>query len=284
MAPDSASTYDFAIRSINDRSVELRGKTIVIKFGGELVDDAKLIASLAQDVLALSEIGVRLVLCHGGGPQISKELARSGVEPKFHRGQRITDEFTLLTTCRILRGEINAKIVSLINRAAPIAVGLSGVDGGLFEVDRADPALGWVGEVRSVRTGVVNALCDAGYIPVVASISAGHDAQLFNINADFAASALAGALQADQLMLFTNVEGLYRSFPDKASIIKSISASELSSLLPSLESGMVPKVQAALRALESGASKVRILDGRDPHAVVNSLSHDGAKGTIIERG
>src|SRR5690606_10194302 len=143
---------------------------------------------LAQDVLALAELGARLVLCHGGGPQISKELAKSGVEPQFHRGQRITDDFTLLTTCRILRGEINAKVVSLINRAAPAAVGLSGIDGGMFEVDRADPALGWVGEVRSVRTDLVNTLCEAGYIPVVASISSNRNGQLFNINADLAAS------------------------------------------------------------------------------------------------
>lgn len=259
-------------RQSAERIRSLAGKTILIKIGGELVEHTHALSGLAEDLLLLRKNGVNVVLCHGGGPQITAELRKRELPSQFVEGQRVTDAATLDVSKQILIGDINARILSVINSIRPVAVGLSGLSAQLYRAERKDPALGYVGNVTGINSGLINILTDRSYIPVIACIGADGSGQALNINADTAAAALAGGLQADLFFIFTNVEGIYRNYPDKNSLIGQITVTELKELLPSLSEGMIPKVQAAISGRERGVRECRIIDGRVEGALLRTLA------------
>jgi acetylglutamate kinase len=264
-------------------------KKILIKIGGEVAESEETANTLLQDLITLRKADNQVVLCHGGGPQITRELKKQGIEARFVNGQRVTDADTLKITRRILLEDINASLVSLCNRNEKIAVGLSGLDGELYFSKERDPALGFVGKIEKVNTAHLVSLIENGLIPVVASLGIGSSGQVFNINADSAAGDLAAALSADYYLVFTNVEGLYSSFPDKNSLVKETDLAGLEALLEngSVSEGMIPKIESITSALKAGVKKAVIVDGRKEHAVlntVNSLNEGGSIfGTLITK-
>jgi acetylglutamate kinase len=246
--------------------------SVVVKYGGHAMDDPVAAAAFAQDVLLLHEAGLRPVVVHGGGPQITAHLDRLGVESVFRDGRRVTTAETMRVVRMVLVGEVNRDVVGLL---APHAVGVSGEDANLFTAVPLDPSLGYVGEVVAVDTGILTTLLDDGRIPVVATVARGGDGELYNVNADTAAAALAVALEAEKVVFLTDVEGLYDGYPS-GDLIRHIDAGDLDALLPSLCDGMVPKMEACLRAVRGGVPRAHVLDGRVPHA----LMLDGAGTTV----
>jgi acetylglutamate kinase len=262
-----------------------RGQTVVVKIGGEaLVDEVKA-RVVAEDLALMALVGIRLVVVHGGGPQVSEAMARSGIQPKFVGGLRVTDDESMELVRRVLVGSINGDLVALLNAAGLSAVGLSGADGGVLRARRtkgpAGEDLGRVGAVESVDTDLLEALLDGGYTPVVASISPGEDGAPLNINADAVAGAVASALGAAKLVFLTNVEGLYRDLGDAGTLISELKVNELESMLGGLSDGMRPKATAAADALLAGVGKVHILDGRTDHALLLEVFTDEGIGTQV---
>ncbi len=259
------------------------GKIAVVKVGGELVAKPKAAAQLAQDLVLLHSVGLRVVLCHGGGPQISEMMKRYGKEPVFIDGQRVTDKETLEITSMVLVGLINRTIVSLLNAHGRKAVGLSGVDGGMFTVKPKAPELGYVGEVTHVSTEAIMAILESGFLPVIASLGIDEHGDVYNVNADIAAGELAVALNAEKLVTLTNVEGLYKTFGDDDSLISEIDAPSLREMLETqvLTQGMIPKAESIVYALENGVEKAHILDGRVEHAVLLEVFTPEGIGTMI---
>jgi acetylglutamate kinase len=253
------------------------GKTVVVKYGGHAMDDPEAAAAFAQDVVLLRYVGLRPVVVHGGGPQITAHLERLGVESVFEAGRRVTTAETMQVVRMVLVGQVNSDVVSLLNEHGRFAVGLSG----LFTAEQLDPALGFVGEVTEVDTGVVEAMVANGRIPVVATVATGEDGALYNVNADTAAAALAVALNAEKVVFLTDVEGLYADYPSRDEVISHIKADELDDLLPSLSEGMVPKMEACLRAVRGGVPKAHVLDGRVPHALLLEVFTDDGVGTMV---
>jgi acetylglutamate kinase len=265
-----------------------RNQIVVIKFGGNAMIDEKLQQAFAEDVVFLRMCGVQVVVLHGGGPQINAALDRLGIQSAFAAGLRVTTEETMDVVRMVLAGQVQRDIVGAINTHGSLAVGLTGEDGNLFTakkrmavVDGEEVDIGYVGDVVAVDPAVVTALTDAGRIPVVSSIARDQSGQVFNVNADTAAAALAIALGAEKLLFLTDVEGLYRNWPDTTDVISSISATALRELLPSLSSGMIPKMEAALRAVEAGVTKAHVIDGRLAHAVLLELITDEGVGTEV---
>lgn len=264
-------------------------KTILVKIGGEVAESKDTAETLLQDLVELKSQGYRVVLCHGGGPQITRELKNRGVEARFVNGQRVTDAETLKLTCQILLGEINCTLVSLCNKKGFAAVGLSGLDAGLYQSKSKDASLGFVGQIEKVNLEHINSILSQGLIPIVASIGIGMDGQIYNINADSAAGELARALEVEQYLVFTNVDGLYRNFPDKDSLIKQASLSEIKDLMAggSIVEGMIPKLESVISALDGKVGKAVIVDGRKDHAILNVVQ--GLKenrqiyGTVITK-
>jgi acetylglutamate kinase len=263
-----------------------RGKTVVIKIGGEALDDAKLAEIVADDLALLSLVGIRLVVVHGGGPQISEALARAGLTSEFIGGLRVTGEADMEIVRQVLVGSINADFVARLRTAGVHAVGLSGNDGGIFEAERAvgpeGEDLGRVGRIVTVHPTLIESLVTQGYVPVIASVAPDADGRALNVNADLVAGPLAGALEAEKLVYLTNVEGLYRDFGDRGSLISTLTLKELNEMLPTLSSGMKPKASSAAHALESGVNKVHILDGRVEHALLLEIFTDAGIGTQVE--
>lgn len=266
----------------------LRGRTIVVKYGGNAMTDSALKEGFASDVVALSRQGVRVVVAHGGGPQINEMLARLSIESSFAGGFRVTDAQTVSVVQMVLGGLVQPEIVGLINRAGGTAVGLSGVDANLLQCERRDVLIegvptdiGLVGEVVSVDARILQTLLDKSYIPVVSSFGNDKTGQVLNVNADTAAGAIAGALEAETLVMLTDVPGLYADWPESEQVIKELTTSELQNLLPSLMSGMVPKMEGCLKALETGAREALIVDGRVEHGLLQALESSGANGTRI---
>jgi acetylglutamate kinase len=261
----------------------LAGKTVVIKVGGEIVDDADRANSLAEDLLLMQRVGIRVILCHGGGPQINRLMEHNNKEAEFVDGLRVTDADTLELTAMALLGVVNRSLVALLNQQDNHSIGLSGVDGGLFRVSAGDPELGFVGKIDEVYPRVVLDLIDQGYIPVIAPLGLDAQSQTYNINADTAAAALAGALGAEKLIVLTNVAGLYESIEDANSFISEIDATKLEALLDSgiLRQGIVPKARAVLEAVEAGVSCAHILDGRLRHAVLLEIFTSEGVGTMV---
>lgn len=264
------------------------GKIVVVKYGGNAMIDERLKAAFAADMALLRTVGAKPVVVHGGGPQITAMLERLNIEGEFKGGFRVTTPEVMDIARMVLFGQVGRSLVGLINSHGPFAVGMSGEDAGLFTatkrlvtVDGELTDIGQVGDISAVNPDAVMDLIDAGRIPVVSTIAPGADGQIYNINADTAAAALAAALKAERLVMLTNVEGLYARWPDRDSLVSKIVADELELLLPSLDSGMIPKMEAALAAVNQGVSAAHIIDGRQAHSVVLELLTMGGVGTMV---
>lgn len=257
----------------------LAGKTLVIKYGGNAMIDKNLQETFAQDVVLLQLVGIRVVIVHGGGPQINALLERLGKKAEFINGLRVTDQETIDIVEMVLAGAVNKEIVQLINQHGGKAVGLTGKDGGLIQA-RPLPELGFVGEVEKIDPSVVQALENAGFIPVIAPIGVGTDHHGYNINADTVAGALAAVLQAEKLLLLTNTPGILDA---EKQVLSTISASEVQALIEQrvIYGGMLPKVDCALDAVRRGVRHAHIIDGRTPHALLVELFTDQGIGTLI---
>lgn len=264
------------------------GRTIVVKYGGNAMTSPELQQAFAEDVVFLRYAGVRVVVVHGGGPQITAHLDRLGLQSEFRGGLRVTTPETMEVVRMVLVGSVNSDVVSLVNAHGPFAVGLSGEDAQLFTAERRDALvdgeavdLGNVGEVVDVQPQIVTALLDEAKVPIVATVARGLDGQLYNVNADTAAAALAVALQAEKLVVLTDVEGLYADWPASDEVISSIDVDELERLIPSLSSGMVPKMEACLQAVQGGVPRAHVLDGRVAHSLLLELFTDEGVGTMV---
>ena len=264
------------------------GRTIVVKYGGHAMTSPELQRAFAEDVVFLRYAGVCVVVVHGGGPQITAHLDRLGIESEFRGGLRVTTAETVEVVRMVLVGQVNSDVVSLVNAHGPFAVGLSGEDAQLFTAERRDAVVdgqpvdvGLVGEVVEVRPAVVRALLDEGKVPVVATVARGLDGQLYNVNADTAAAALAVAVGAEKLVVLTDVEGLYADWPASQDVISEIGTDALADLLPSLSSGMVPKMEACLAAVRGGVPRAHVLDGRVAHSLLLELFTDEGVGTMV---
>jgi acetylglutamate kinase len=267
------------------------GKIVVVKYGGNAMTDDVLKRAFAEDIAFLRFAGFRPVVVHGGGPQISQMLDKLGIKSEFRGGLRVTTPEAMDVVRMVLVGKVQRELVGLINEHGPLAVGLSGEDAGLFTaqqtntvVDGEEVDLGLVGEVADVRPESVLDLIEAGRIPVVSSVAPDAGGQVHNVNADTAAAALAVALGAEKLLVLTDVEGLYRDWPDSDDVIYEISPEFLAELMPQLASGMVPKMGACLKAVREGVPRATVVDGREPHAVLLELFTDEGVGTQVLPG
>jgi acetylglutamate kinase len=264
------------------------GRTVVVKYGGNAMISPELQAAFAEDVVFLRYAGVRVVVVHGGGPQITAHLERLGVASEFRGGYRVTTPETMQVVRMVLVGQVNSDVVGTINAHGPFAVGLSGEDAHLFTAERRDVLVdgapldvGLVGEVVDVQPAILTALLDEGKVPVVATVARGDQGEIFNVNADTAAAAVAVALQAEKLVVLTDVEGLYSAYPDPESLISSLTVEELEPMLPGLESGMAPKMEACLRAVRGGVPQAHVIDGRVPHSVLLEVFTSEGVGTMV---
>jgi acetylglutamate kinase len=267
---------------------QLHGKIVVVKYGGNAMTDDTLKAAFAADMAFLRNCGIQPVVVHGGGPQISAMLKRLGIEGDFKGGFRVTTPEVLEVARMVLFGQVGRELVGLINAHGPYAVGITGEDAQLFTavrrsvtVDGVATDIGLVGDVDHVNTDAVLDLIAAGRIPVVSTIGPDVDGVVHNINADTAAAALAEALGAEKLLMLTDVEGLYTDWPDRNSLVTEIDTAALAQLLPKLESGMVPKIEACLRAVQNGVPSAHVIDGRVEHCVLVELFTDDGTGTKV---
>ncbi|QNE47709.1 acetylglutamate kinase [Glaciihabitans sp. INWT7] len=269
------------------------GKTIVVKFGGNAMVNDELKHAFAEDMVFLRQVGVRPVVVHGGGPQISAELAARGIPNEFRGGLRVTSAEAISVVREVLTTRVGPEIATLIDSHGIDAQALSGETDGLFSgtrrgtvVDGEHVDLGLVGDVTAVDPAVVHAILDAGQIPVISSIApdADNPGQSLNVNADSAAASLAIALQAEKLVILTDVAGLYRDWPDRDSLISTIDSTQLRQLLPSLESGMIPKMTACLDAVDGGVPKAAIIDGRVLHSILLEAFTAEGIGTEVVSG
>jgi acetylglutamate kinase len=273
------------------------GQTVVIKYGGHAMADEALQAGFAQDVVFLRYAGLRPVVVHGGGPQITAQLERAGLPSTFKAGLRVTTPEAMDVVRMVLTGRVNRDVVGLINRHGPFAVGMSGEDANLFTA-RRKPAMvggepvdiGMVGEITAVNAGAVRALLADGRVPVVSSVAAGESGEIYNVNADTAAGALAVALGAAKLVMLTDVPGLYADWPPETpggpggpagEVVSQVTTDELDAMLPALSAGMIPKMTACLDAVRGGVPQAHVLDGRLPHAVLLEIFTDSGIGTMV---
>lgn len=270
---------------------QYNGKILVIKYGGNAMTDDSLKAAFAEDVAFLRLAGFKPVVVHGGGPQISRMLDKLNIESEFRGGLRVTTPEAMEVVRMVLVGQVQRELVGLLNQHGPLAVGLSGEDASLFTakptntvIDGEEVDLGLVGEVAHVRPEAVLDIVEAGRIPVISSVAPDEHGTVHNVNADTAAGALAVALGAEKLMVLTDVEGLYRDWPDSDDVIGEIGPEALRELMPRLASGMVPKMQACLEAVEGGVPKATVVDGREPHAVLLEIFTDEGIGTQVLPG
>ena len=264
------------------------GKVVVVKYGGNAMTTPQLQRAFAEDMVFLRYAGLRPVVVHGGGPQITAHLNRLGIETEFRAGLRVTSPEAMKVVRMVLVGQVNGEIVNQINNHGPFAVGLSGEDAGLLTAERRSAVvdgvpvdIGQVGDVVAIDPSPVHALLDAGRIPVIATVARGGDGLTYNVNADTAAGAIAVALAAEKLVMLTDVEGLYIDWPTTGEVVSSIRADELTALLPALDTGMVPKMEACVRAVEGGVSRAHILDGRVPHALLLEVFTTEGIGTMV---
>ncbi|WP_405684384.1 acetylglutamate kinase [Streptomyces sp. NBC_01387] len=265
------------------------GKTVVIKFGGNAMVDEELKSAFAQDVVFLRHAGLKPVVVHGGGPQISAQLDRHGLVSEFKAGLRVTTPEAMDVVRMVLAGQVQRELVGLLNQHGPLAVGMTGEDANTItavqhfpQIDGEPVDIGRVGEITEINIGAIEALLDDGRIPVVSSIArSADDNHVFNVNADTAAAALAAALNAETLMVLTDVEGLYEDWPNSDEVISRLTAKELEKLLPELASGMVPKMQGCLFAVRNGVTTARVIDGRVQHSILLEIFTDEGIGTMV---
>ena len=275
---------------------EFYGKTIVVKYGGNAMVNDELKEMVMQDIALMKYVGIRPVIVHGGGPEITSFLHMVGKKSDFVAGLRVTDAETVEIAEMVLDGKVNSAIVNLLNQRGVRAVGLSGKDAGRIkahkklatvyegdEVQKVD--IGYVGTVEEVNTGLLEDLIENDYVPIIAPIGVGEQGESYNINADYVAAEIAGALEAEKLLLLTDVEGIYKDFHDKSSFISSLHAGEAREYIKSgiIAGGMIPKVEACLKALEQGAGKTHIIDGRLPHSIILELFTPTGIGTQVIR-
>lgn len=262
------------------------GKTVVVKYGGNALagagdDDA--LALFADDIVLMHSVGLRPVVVHGGGPQISDLMQRLGKVPEFRDGLRVTDQETVDIARMVLRGFVNPSIVNAVNVHGPLAVGVGGEDAGLITARARDPKLGFVGDVHDVNPTILQRLLAQDLVPVVATIGADAGGQAYNINADTVAGAVAEALEAEKLVYLTDIEGLRRDVDDPASLIRQATADELQAMIDAgeLTGGMIPKIEACVSAVRGGVRRAHILDGRVPHVLLLELFTDAGIGTMV---
>lgn len=262
------------------------GSTVVVKYGGHAMTDPALARQFAEDIVLMRSVGMRPVVVHGGGPQISALMERLGMVPEFRDGLRVTDADSLDVARMVLVGKINRDIVSAVNVHGPLAVGLSGEDAGLLLATARHPDLGFVGDVEDVNPGIIERLLAEELIPVVSTIGADAEGQAYNINADTVAGAIAEALHAEKVVYLTDVEGLLADLDDPSSLISRIDAKSLQDLVDRgvLSGGMIPKIAACIHAVERGVGSAHILDGRIAHVVLLEIFTDSGIGTMITEG
>lgn len=265
-----------------------RDKIVVVKYGGNAMVDEDLKAAFAADMVFLRTVGVKPVVVHGGGPQISEMLKRLDLDGEFKGGFRVTTPEVMEVVRMVLFGQVGRDLVNFINSHGPYAVGMSGEDGGLFraekrlvDVEGEATDIGLVGNIVDVNADTIRDIIDAGRIPVVSTVAPGDDGEVYNINADTAAGALAGALGAERLVILTNVEGLYTDWPNKDSLVSAIKSSKLREILPTLGSGMIPKMESCLWAVDKGVAASHVIDGRIAHSVLLELLTMGGIGTMV---
>jgi acetylglutamate kinase len=259
------------------------GATVVVKYGGNAIGGTDDLAVFAQDIVLMRTVGMRPVVVHGGGPQITELMGRLGKEPEFRGGLRVTDAETVDIARMVLRGQVNPQVVSAINVHGPLAVGVSGEDAGLLEATARDPELGFVGDVSRVNPTLLRRLLNEELVPVVATVAADATGQAYNINADTVAGAIAEALGAEKLVYLTDVEGLRRDVDDPHSLIRQTTADELDRLLAdgTLSGGMIPKIVSCVHAVRNGVRRAHILDGRVPHVLLLEIFTDSGIGTMV---
>ena len=264
---------------------EFAGKTIVVKYGGNAMIDDTLKRAVMSDLVLMRYVGISPILVHGGGPEVTDAMRRMGKEPEFVGGLRVTDAETMEIVEMVLAGKTNKGIVAQLNAEGGQAVGLSGKDANLLMAvrDTGHGDLGFVGQISAVNPAIIHTLVRDGYIPVISSVAVGADGASYNINADTAASALAVALGAEKLILLTDVEGLYRDFADKSSLLSDLPTTEARALLESgtVDRGMIPKLEACVEAVEDGVPRAHIIDGRRPHALLIEVFTDAGIGTMV---
>lgn len=267
---------------------KFHGKVVVVKFGGNAMVDTELQKAFAEDMAYLRWVGIRPVVVHGGGPQISARLAELGIESEFRGGFRVTTNETISVVRDVLREQISAQLAEMIQDSGAETSIMSGEDANLFraektilETNEGPVDIGLVGEVTQVNPRIVLEALEAGRIPVVSTVAPTTAGELLNVNADLAAAALAVALGAEKLMVLTDVPGLYSDWPNRDSLVSEISAAELESLLPNLESGMIPKMQSCLKAVQGGVPTAHVIDGRTPHSILLEIFTVTGVGTIV---
>ncbi|WP_051585778.1 acetylglutamate kinase [Caldanaerobius polysaccharolyticus] len=264
-----------------------RGKTFVIKYGGNAMVDDRLKHMVMEDIVLLKFVGINPVIIHGGGPEINDVLRKLGKKPQFVNGLRVTDRETMEVVEMVLTGKVNKEIVSYINRYGGKAIGLSGKDGGLVTAgkDLSNGDLGFVGYVKDVNTEVIQLLVREDYIPVIAPVAIGEDGETYNINADTVAGEIAGSLGAEKLIMLTDVEGIYKDYRDKGSLISSLDIKTALSYIEKgiIDGGMIPKVLCCINAIEKGVKKTHIIDGRMPHSMLLEIFTHRGIGTMVVR-
>ena len=259
------------------------GKTIVIKYGGNAMINEELKQQVMEDICLLWLIGVKVVLIHGGGPEISETMKKLGKKSEFVNGLRVTDKETVDIVQMVLAGKVNKSLVNLLQMKGGHAVGLSGIDGGILEATMKDEALGYVGEITKIRTQPITDLLEKNYIPVVSTIASDRQGNTYNINGDTAAACIAGALQAERLIMMTDIAGLLRDKDDPSTLIPAVTVSEAKQLFEEgvISGGMIPKVDCCIEAIEKGVKHVVIMDGRVPHSILMELLTDEGAGTMV---
>ncbi|NLG24397.1 MAG: acetylglutamate kinase [Clostridiales bacterium] len=259
------------------------GKVVVVKYGGNAMVDAELKRAVMSDVILLSLVGIRVVLVHGGGPEITSMLKKLGIESKFVGGLRVTDEATSEVVQMVLAGKTNKDLVALVDQMGGRAIGICGIDGGMLRAQPADPELGYVGEVSSVDVRPIELALDNGYIPVVATVGMDADRHVMNVNADTAAAAIAGALGAENIVMMTDIRGLMRDMADPSSLIPEVTIGEVPGLIERgvVQGGMIPKVKCCADAVKLGVKRAVMIDGRIPHAILIEMFSDEGIGTMF---
>ena len=263
-----------------------RGKIVVVKYGGNAMTDDALKQQVMEDIVLLRLVGVKVVLVHGGGPEISELMDKLGKHPEFIDGLRVTDKDTVDIVQMVLAGKINKTLVNLIEAKGGRAVGLSGIDGRMIEAKMKDPRLGYVGEITKVRVSPVLDLLEKDYVPVISTVACDRDGNTYNINGDTAAAHLAGALAAERLILMTDIAGILRDRNDPSTLIRELTVKNAENLHREgvISGGMIPKVECCVQALRQGVKNTMIMDGRKPHSILMELLTDEGAGTLIVNG
>ena len=260
------------------------GKVVVVKYGGNAMINEQLKEQVMEDIALLWLIGVKVVLVHGGGPEISELMAKLGKKPEFVDGLRVTDKETVDIVQMVLAGKVNKSLVTLLQMKGGHAVGLSGMDGGMIEAQIKDERLGFVGKITKIRPQPINALLENNYIPVVSTVASDRQGNVYNINGDTAAAYIAGALGAERLIMMTDIAGILRDKDDPSTLIPHITIDEAAKLYEEgvISGGMIPKVDCCIEALRRGVKNVTIMDGRVPHSILMELLTDEGAGTMVK--